>query len=174
MKHLVLLALMAASLVSTAWARDAGRDDRDDDRPPLAELTPQTLPQQREAVMDAFAPGERFAELDEAGRKRVIESFDRMQALMGGATSIDQLEPDVKVDLFNEQAMLNEVLTQAQRDSRVTCKRYRTVNSRLKNGECHTAAEWERRRERARKLWDMNKRSVSCPSDSNGSFASCQ
>lgn len=163
MKHYILMVMMAASLVTSAWASDGSRTSRtSDDAPPLETMTPQTLPQQRAAIMGAFGTGERFAELDEPGRKKVIESFDRMQALIGGAASIDELEQDIKVDLFNEQAMLNEVLTQAQRDSRVTCKRYRTVNSRIKNGECHTAAEWERRRERARKLMDMNKRAIIC------------
>ncbi|MBB5208948.1 hypothetical protein [Chiayiivirga flava] len=133
----------------------------------------QSLEAQREAVVAAFEPGERFAELDEAGRGSVLASFERMQALLGGR-DIGQLTAEEKVALFNEQSDLNGVLTDAEADSRITCKRNRTVNSRISNTECHTVAEWDRRRERARKLMDMNKRSVTCTADSNGSFSACQ
>lgn len=166
-----VLLLVAALLATPAVARVTDRAP--DDGVPL-QVTADSLPEQRAAVLAAFEPGEHFAELDAQGRAAVIEGLDRMQAILGSATSIDQLDAEAKVELFNEQALVNEVLTQAQRDSRLTCKRNRTVNSRISNTECHTAAEWERRRERARKLMDMNKRSVSCPSDSNGSFAACQ
>lgn len=161
MKRCIVVLLVVLAMTAPVLARANSADVRG---APIEDVTPASLPEQRAAVVAAFEPGERFAELDVAGRTKVIEGFDRMQAIMGGASSIAQLEPDAKVALFNEQGQINEILTQAQTDSRVTCKRNRTVNSRLKNSECHTAAEWERRRERARKLADMNKRAVLCVS----------
>lgn len=161
MKRCIVVLLAVLAMPAPVLARVNSTDGQE---APIEDLTPASMPEQRAAVVAAFEPGERFTELDASGRAKVIEGFDRMQAIMGGASSISQLEPDAKVALFNEQALVNEILTQAQTDSRVTCKRNRTVNSRLKNSECHTVAEWDRRRERARKLADMNKRAVLCVS----------
>ena len=163
---LLILALAATGLAN------AGQSDVDPR--PLGELASQSLPEQREAVLAAFQPGERFAELDKSGRDEVMLAFDRMQEAIDDAGSFGALDPDQKVAVFNDQGLINEILTEAQRDSRISCKRNRTVNSRIKTSECHTFAEWERRRERAQKLAEMNKRSVSCPPDSNGSFMACQ
>lgn len=164
--------LLAGAMIPAAGFATTPHDEND--ARPLDELTSQTLPEQRAAVIAAFRPGERFAELDVSGRDAVLAAFDRMREVLGAAASVAELDPDRKVELFNDQELINEILTEAQRDSRITCKRNRTVNSRIKTSECHTFAEWERRRERARKLAEMNKRSVSCPPDSNGSFLACQ
>lgn len=158
MKPFAIL-LIAAMLPAAALARDAQLGDEER---PLDEVSSSSLPEQREAVIAAFQPGERFAELDKSGREEVLEAFDRMQDVVDVAGSVGALDPDQKVAVFNDQELINEILTEAQRDSRITCKRNRTVNSRIKTSECHTFAEWERRRERARKLAEMNKRSVNC------------
>lgn len=125
--------------------------------------TSQTLPEQRAEVMAAFEPGERFAEMDAQGRQNVMDAFDRLQALLGPAGTIAGLSPEAKVLAFNEQSLINELLTQAARDSRITCKRQRAVNSRIKSSECHTVAAWTRKREEARdSLDDVRRTFVHC------------
>lgn len=154
------IASLVVLVLATSGLANAGQPD--EDARPLDELTAQSLPEQRAAVVAAFQPGERFAELDKSGRDEVMQAFDRMQDAIDVAGSLGALGPDQKVAVFNDQGLINEILTEAQRDSRITCKRNRSVNSRIKTSECHTFAEWERRRERARKMAEMNKRAVNC------------
>lgn len=139
MKSIIIIFFFAAVFSTTAAARDAQPGDEER---PLDEVSASSLPEQREAVVAAFQPGERFAELDKTGLEDVLEAFDRMQAVVDEAGSLDALDPDEKVALFNDQELINGILTEARRDSRITCKRSRTVNSRIKTSECHTFAEW--------------------------------
>lgn len=156
--RLITMALLTAMFLPAGPACAAPSAEQ----APLDELRSQSVPEQRQAVVAAFQPGERFAELDKSGRDEVLQAFDRMQEVIGEAGSVGALDPDQKVAVFNDQELINEILTEAERDSRISCKRNRSVNSRIKTSECHTFAEWERRRERARKLAEMNKRSVNC------------
>ena len=119
---------------------------------PMAEVRANGFEEQRAAIIAGFASGERYSEIEDEQRAEVMGALDRMQDLLGPSTSIDQLKPEVKVAIYNDQEIINTILTKAQAASREVCKRHRTVNSRLKTSECHTVAEWERRREAGREL----------------------
>lgn len=155
MKSLFLMTCIACASPAMVLAADDAAQEA-----PMTAVTPATIGAQREAIVAAFQPGERFAELDTAGREKVVAGFHRMDELFGDAKSLNDLSAETKVELFNEQAKINAILTNAQEASREVCKRHRSVNSRLRNTECHTVAEWERRRERARALAEANKRYV--------------
>lgn len=127
---------------------------------PMKEVQANGFEDQRAAIVAGFADGERYAEIDKDQRAEVMSALDRMQDLLGPATEIGQLSPEAKVALYNDQEIVNNILTDAQAASREVCKRHRTVNSRLKASECHTVAEWERRRDRARELTEKNKRII--------------
>lgn len=153
MKRLLLL-LPGLLLATTVLAAD---------KMPMREIQPSGFDQQRNAIVDGFASGERYAEIDAEQKVKVLAALDRMQQILGPSTTIEQLAPEAKVALYNDQEIVNTILTDAQEASREVCKRNRTVNSRLKASECHTVAEWERRRERARDLAEKNKRYVTKP-----------
>lgn len=119
---------------------------------PMKEVQAGEFEAQRAAIMAGFADGERYAEIGKEQRVEVMEALDRMQGALGPATSVQQLTPEAKVSLYNDQEIVNNILTEAQAASREVCKRHRTVNSRLKASECHTAAEWERRRDAGREM----------------------
>ena len=125
---------------------------------PMKEVQAHAFEDQRAAIVTGFGTGEKYSEISKEHRGEVMDALDRMQDLLGPATSIQQLAPEAKVALYNDQEIVNNILTDAQAASREVCKRHRTVNSRLSTNECHTVAEWERRRERARELVRLNKR----------------
>ena len=107
---------------------------------------------QRAAIVAGFDEGGRYAEIGAEERMQVLAALDRMQALLDPSTPVDRLSSGNKVALYNDQEIVNTILTQAQEASREVCEHHRTVNSRLKKSECHTVAEWERRREAGREL----------------------
>ena len=119
---------------------------------PMAEIRANGFEEQRAAIIAGFASGERYSEIDDEQRADVLGALDRMQGLLDPSTSIDQLPVEAKVAIYNDQEIINTILTDAQAASREVCKRHRTVHSRLKTSECHTVAEWERRREAGREL----------------------
>lgn len=148
---LLLPCLLLSSLVLSPVARA-------DDQTPMREISATGFDEQRSSIVSGFADGERYAEIKSDDKTKVLAALDRMQQTLGPGTSIESLSPDAKVALYNDQEVINTILTDAQEASREVCKRNRTVNSRLKSSECHTVAEWERRRERARELAEKNKR----------------
>lgn len=134
------------------------------DKMPMREVQASAFDEQRSAIVEGFADGGRYSEIDAEQKVEVMAALDRMQQLLGPNTSVEQLKPDAKVALYNDQGIVNNILTAAQSASREVCKRNRSVNSRLKASECHTVAEWERRRNRDRELADRARGSVTAPS----------
>lgn len=133
------------------------------DQMPMREIQATAFDEQRAAIVGGFADGERYAEIEPEQKTKVLAALDRMEQVLGPAGSIERLSPEAKVALYNDQEVINTILTDAQEASREVCKRNRTVNSRLKNSECHTVAEWERRRERAREMAERARGNVSNP-----------
>lgn len=129
-----------------------------DDQTPMREIRATAFDEQRASIIEGFADGERYAEIKSDDKTKVLAALDRMSQTLAPGKSIESLSPEAKVAIYNDQEVINTILTDAQEASREVCKRNRTVNSRLKSSECHTVAEWERRRERARELAEKNKR----------------
>ena len=132
------LALAAAGAVSAAKAPppsvDAGRED---------------LGAQRAAVLQEMEKGERFAEISEADKAQVFAALDRMEKLLAGRRIGDLPEAD-KVALINDQELVNALLTKANRDSRMQCKREKRVGSHRTTSTCRTVAEWRRASQQSR------------------------
>lgn len=101
---------------------------------------------QRAAIEKALADGKTYAEISDEDRSTVQQSLDRMSDLVGGGKPVDALTPPQKVALFNDQEIVNTLLTQAEADSRVTCVHTKKVGSHRRSVVCTTAAERARSR----------------------------
>ena len=106
--------------------------------------------EQRAAVEAEMVAGGRFAEISDDARGKVSQAFDRMQSVLDGKASMDELRQDDRVALLNDQELINALLTQAKIDSRMVCKRERRVGSHRLTSTCRTAAEWKRASEKSR------------------------
>ena len=111
---------------------------------------PLAFTEQRAAVEAEMQPGGRFGEIGQDERRQVDEAFDRMQAVLAGKSSMDELRQDDRVALINDQELVNALLTKAKTDSRMVCKRERRVGSHRLTSTCRTAAEWKRASEQSR------------------------
>lgn len=105
---------------------------------------------QRAAIERDLAEGEKYAELAADDLARVRASLDRMQRLIEAAGAVATMAPDDRVELFNEQETVNQVLTSAAEDSRLVCQRERPTGSMRAVSHCMTVAERRRAREAAR------------------------
>lgn len=102
---------------------------------------------QREEIEEDLADGKTYAEISSSDRATVRESLARIGSRLEGVDSIDGLDMDTKVEVFNEQEKVNTILTQAAADSRMVCDRDMPTGSRMRKTTCQTVAERDRRME---------------------------
>ncbi len=98
---------------------------------------------QQQKVRADLQGGEVYSEISADDRHRVVEALDRMSVLIGEGTA-ESLSPQNKTLLFNDQELVNTVLTKARADSRLICRREKTIGSQMTSTQCYTVAERER------------------------------
>jgi hypothetical protein len=102
----------------------------------------------RALIEQAVRESDQYRDLQEHDRRKLFEALDDMQATLAGVTSVDQLDERSKTQLFNDQELINNVLTQARDDSRMICKREKKVGTHRVTNICITAGERRRQRDR--------------------------
>ncbi|NLG58655.1 MAG: hypothetical protein GX538_00630 [Gammaproteobacteria bacterium] len=125
------LAFMMAAAGAIAHASDAGDGN--------------AVTQMATQLRADLAAGEKYPDLAESDRRRVLELLARMETRMGAADSIDELTSRNQVRMYNDQNEINAILTGSANDDRLVCQRMRISGSHRKQNICITAAEWEER-----------------------------
>ena len=133
-KGLMLFSLCVFSLSAVAAAPDL----------PLQANTP--FQAQQAKVRSDLSAGEIYSEITVEDRAKVVAALDRMSGMIGDGDA-EQLSPDAKVAFFNEQEIVNTILTKVRRDSRLICRREKSVGSNRPTTTCLTFAQRERMRE---------------------------
>lgn len=108
---------------------------------------PSQFAQHRANIVEELQRGDLYREISEENREAVIDALDRMAEVLDGVSSVDALPDDEKIALFNDQELVNTLLTEARNDSRLICTREHTVGTRFKRVDCATVLQ---RRERTR------------------------
>ena len=141
MKRLMLLVCLSALCALSTMAHAAGQapDAIGDFRA------------YREQVLADLAQGERYSEIRPQDRATVTRTLQTMLAMVENANgSVGQLNADEKVVLFNHQEAVRTILSGAEADSRMVCKRERRVGSQMLQSSCRTVAQARRQREESR------------------------
>ena len=143
-----LLVALTFAVSGAAFAAKAPPPSVDADRAGFAD--------QKAAVEHEILKGEHFAEISTEDREAVFAALARMDAIMEGHASAAELSEDDKVKLINDQSLVNALLTKANKDSRIQCKREKKVGSHRHTSTCRTVAEWRRASQNSRE--DLEKR----------------
>jgi hypothetical protein len=101
----------------------------------------------RADIEDQIRKSAAFREMDINERKEVARALDRMEKVLSGVAAVDELDPPVQTQLFNDQELVNHVLTKGQADDKVICERTRRVGSNLYSNTCLTVGERRRSKE---------------------------
>lgn len=133
-----LIAVLSLSLL--ACAVRAGDDHE------KVEFSPSRFAEQRGDIIESL-DSKQYYEITEDAKQQVVQALDRMQAKLEGVSSVDQLSDDDKVAVFNDQELINTLLTDAAEDSRLICQRGKTLGSNMRSNSCMTVAERRRRQE---------------------------
>jgi len=144
MRHLLLLLafLALACAASPALASKAEHKDLSFD--------PVVFTEQRQALEREIATGERYRSIAQSDRRQVLDALQRMQNNLQGKTSLSQLNEKERLSVFNDQELINNLLTQAAADSRLVCTSETPVGTRLPKRTCKTVGERRAEREAAR------------------------
>lgn len=100
---------------------------------------------QRATIEKRLADGKTYAEIAPGDRQRVQQALERMGGELEGMASTEQMQTEARTRLFNDQELVNNILTQAAADSRLVCEHHTPTGSRMRVTTCETVAERERR-----------------------------
>ncbi len=106
------------------------------------------FPDQQQAILDDLR-GEKYSEISPQDRKTVVQALERITARLADGATPQQLSESERVALYNDQSLVNTILTRAGEDSRVVCRREKTIGSQRAQNQCMTVAERRRQRNSA-------------------------
>jgi len=96
-----------------------------------------------------LAQGKLYSELDARQRNEVLAALDRIHTALEAKGNIASMSEDAKLRVFNDQELVNAMLTKGREDSRLLCSRETPVGSHRPVTSCETVAERRRNRDRS-------------------------
>jgi len=105
--------------------------------------------EQRALILKELGDGETYSEISTDDRRKVEAALARISATLDRAGGADELGESQKVEVFNDQELVNNILTRAGEDSRLVCKRVRKTGSHMTSNQCMTVAARKRAMEHA-------------------------
>jgi len=115
---------------------------------------------QRQQILSDLEGGEKYSEISRQDAEKVKGALGRMsQQLTSVDGAVSRLSADQLAIVFNDQELINAILTQAGEDSRLVCTRERPVGSRRPITHCMTVAEKRRHRDEVQNEMNKNFRS---------------
>ncbi|WP_440138127.1 hypothetical protein [Stenotrophomonas maltophilia] len=109
------------------------------------------LLQQVERIEIELNDGETYSELRLQERGKVRESLVRIRSAAEQYPTKDAMPESVRTEVFNDQQVVNTVLTQAREDSRLICRREKQIGSNRSTTQCMTVAERARQKDKAQR-----------------------
>jgi hypothetical protein len=142
MKALHIYAIAGLFLVATAsWASDS--------KPNLSANDYAGFQAQSQVIRRDLNEGKLYSELDQKQRGEVTAALDRIDAALQSHGNVAALPEETKLRVFNDQELVNTILTKGRDDSRLLCTRETPVGSHRPVNSCKTVAERRRDRERS-------------------------
>lgn len=143
MKRLTLAAITATLLMASGMAQAAPKAEVFEAGKPLSE--------QIQRIEIEMNDGETYSELRLEERSRVREALGRMRGTIEQYPNQGSIPEQAKAALFNDQQVVNTVLTRAREDSRLICRREKAIGSNMASTQCVTVAQRERMKVDAQK-----------------------
>lgn len=109
--------------------------------------------ERRAKIEAALDDPTQYVEMGGTERNEVRASLQRMGALLERAGSVEDLNPEARLRVFNEQEIINTRLAGAAEKSRLICRTERSTGSNLRQRRCRTVGEIEREREESKDGW---------------------
>ncbi|MCK7595586.1 hypothetical protein [Pseudomarimonas salicorniae] len=144
MRHPFTCFALAFVLALSACAADAAKRKEHQN----VEFSPQRFAEQRDTILESLHD-ETYTELTDENRSAVLAALARMEARLSGVSRFEDMDKRDQTAVFNDQELINNLLTQAAADSRLICKREKFVGSNRTTNVCLTVGERRRLAEAA-------------------------
>ena len=147
---LMLLGLLLAGVSLTATAAD--------ETPIPRKFKPNQFSQVVDTIEAEMTPGGLFGEVKPEDQDTVRKALARMSKMLEGHKAIAELTEEEKVQLINDQELVNALLLGNQKDQ-VVCYRREVPGTHIHQNVCETNRDAAMRREESRKtIRDMEVR----------------
>lgn len=151
MRRFLLKAVVALTLVGSAFAASAGASQQPD----------QIRARQAQISAGLQAGNSPYAELSARSREELAERQARLLAVLEGKQHIDELDGDAQAQVEADVKWIENALTRAE-DERMVCERRRILGSNRKERVCKTVAQLREEREAARSVMDSRGTCIDC------------
>jgi len=101
-------------------------------------------------IREELQEGGRYEYVKPAERTTIEQKLTEMSTLFDQTGSVSSMSQDQKIALFNDQEVVNSILTQRDRD-RVICKKVTPIGSHIPVTNCHTYGQEVEAREGTQK-----------------------
>jgi len=150
MQRMIPVALMLGlALATTAHAKPEKAQVKFDANAPVAEQI---------RSVEAAINSEDYSEMGLEDKSRVQQALGRIKIKMGDHERIEQVSPQDRTQIFNDQEVINTIMTRAHADSRMVCRRERTTGSNMPQSVCLTVAQRRKAEEDSRKALNDGQR----------------
>lgn len=150
--HSLLLPVVAALIAALCPSHvSAISEPAPGQAPPamLHDTGPASFAAARDQILSDLEARDVYLHIRESERREVLKALERMDRVLHGVTAIEQLTPEQKAAVLNDQERVNTLLTQAWEQGQLICKRGRRVGTRFKATQCRPKHEWDLEREAA-------------------------
>jgi hypothetical protein len=158
-------AFAIALVLAMALATPAGAKENYHEKQINAE-TKEKFVDVMQSTQREMSPGGKYEFVQPKERVQIDQSFGEMTKLFDEYGTVSAMTQDAKVKLFNDQEIVNSILTKRDRD-RVICTNQAPIGSHIPITQCHTYAQEVEAREGTKKQLDEWKRAP-CVATWNG------
>jgi hypothetical protein len=110
--------------------------------------------EQKAIILKDIADDVVYNELSFPDVKTVKHALDMMSASLSGVSDLSDLTEEERGELFNNQGLVNTILTMAENDSRMVCRRSGRLGTNFKTTTCETVRDRRERQEADRAAID--------------------
>ncbi|WP_313220710.1 hypothetical protein [Pseudoxanthomonas mexicana] len=139
--------VLGSMLALAALTANAKIDSGNDGAPKKLNLGGASFEEQRVAILYDLDGGKVYSEITPEERSKVKEALARISGALQSSSGVQGMTDEAKARVFNDQELINSILTRAGEDSRLVCTREKVVGSHRPTTQCLTVAERRRIRE---------------------------
>jgi hypothetical protein len=111
--------------------------------------------QQKATILQDIKDNTVYSEISHKDANIVRDALNRMSENLEGVADLSEMTVDQRAALYNDQELVNTVLTMAENDSRMVCRRRGRLGTNFKTTICETVAERRERQEADRLAIDQ-------------------
>lgn len=139
---------LAALFLLTASIAAQGETSNPSDETGTTKLsTFELFAQQKATILEDINSDTVYREISHSDANIVRDALDRMSESLSGVNDLSEMTEDQRALLFTDQDLVNTILTMAENDSRMICRRRGTLGTNFKSTTCETVAGRRERQE---------------------------